>query len=148
MEPITWSKFAHYHYDETDLDHEPDLEFPFVPGSRFRAVNTGINEPALQLNLEDFYKGTDIPWTLGHDEAHYVLQGECEIEYHLPPLMIETGKVIVKAGSSYFLPRGCRVVWRVVSDEPFRHLCFCYPNPSYPIPVARSKQAEIAASTD
>ena len=51
MEAITWSKFAHYHYDQTDLEDQPDLEFPFVPGSRFRAVNTGINEPAMQLNL-------------------------------------------------------------------------------------------------
>ena len=61
MEKIAWGKFAHYHYDNQDLADEPDLEFPFVNGSRFRAVNTGINEPALQVNLEDFFKGKDIP---------------------------------------------------------------------------------------
>lgn len=145
MDKIAWGKFAHYHYDETDLDHEPDLQFPFVPGSRFRAACIGIDEPSLQVNIEDFYKGVDIPWTLAHDEAHYVVQGECEMEVHMPPLMLESKKLIVRAGSTYFLPRGCRVVWRVLSEQPFRHLCFCFPNPSYPIPVARSKQAEIAA---
>jgi quercetin dioxygenase-like cupin family protein len=140
MDKITWGKFAHYRYDKDDLANEPDLQFPFVPGSRFRAVNTGIDEPALQLNLEDFYKGVDIPWTLAHDEAHYVISGECEIEYWLPPLMLETGKIIAKAGDSYYMPRGCRVIWRTLSDEPFRHLCFCFPNPGYPIPVAASKR--------
>lgn len=144
MDKIAWGKFAHYHYDETDLDHEPDLQFPFALGSRFRAVNIGIDEPALQVNLEDFFKGVDIPWALAHDEAHYVVQGECEIEVHMPPLMLESQKLVVRAGTTYFLPRGCRIVWRVLSDEPFRHLCFCFPNPSYPIPVARSKQAELA----
>lgn len=140
MDKINWGKFAVYHPDDGDLDDQPDLEFPFVDGSRFRAVNTGIDEPAVQINLEDFYKGKDIPWTLSHDEVHFVLSGECEVEYHLPPLMIETGKVTVKAGSTYYMPRGCRVVWRVTSDEPFRHLCVCFPNPGYPIPVARSQQ--------
>lgn len=140
MDKIAWGKFAHYRYDKNDLADEPDLEFPFVPGSKFRAVNTGIDEPALQLNLEDFFKGTDIPWTLSHDEAHYVISGECEIEYWLPPLMLESGKIIAKAGDSYYMPRGCKVIWRTLSDEPFRHLCFCFPNPGYPIPVARSKR--------
>jgi quercetin dioxygenase-like cupin family protein len=138
MDKITWGKFAHYRYNDTDLADEPDLQFPFVPGSKFRAVNTGIDEPALQLNLEDFYKGVDIPWTLAHDEAHYVIAGECEIEYWLPPLMLESGKIIAKAGDSYYMPRGCKVIWRTLSDTPFRHLCFCFPNPGYPIPVARS----------
>lgn len=138
MDRITWGKFAHYHYEQADLADAPDLEFPFVPGSRFRAVNTGIDEPALQVNLEDFFKGVEIPWTLAHDEVHYVISGECEIEYALPPLMLERGTVTVKAGSTYYLPKGCRVVWRVTSDEPLRHLCYCFPNPGYPIPVARS----------
>jgi mannose-6-phosphate isomerase-like protein (cupin superfamily) len=138
MDRIPWGRFAHYTYHAGDLEAEADLEFPFVPGSRFRAANIGIDEPAVQVNLEDFYKGQEIPWTLAHDEVHTVVSGECEIEYHLPPLMIETGKVIAKAGDCYYMPRGCRVVWRVLSDEPFRHYCICFPNPSYPIPKVRS----------
>ncbi|QTH20174.1 hypothetical protein HRJ34_17655 [Rhizorhabdus wittichii] len=138
MDRISWSKFAHYNCVDADLDDAPDLEFPFHPGSKFRAVNTGIDEPACQVNYEDFVRGSDITWTLAHDEVQYVVSGTAEIEYHLPPLMIETGKVVAGPGSVYLLPRGCRVVWRVLSDEPFRHLCITYPNPSYPIPLAAS----------
>jgi ethanolamine utilization protein EutQ (cupin superfamily) len=75
---------------------------------------------------------------MAHDEVHYVTKGRAEITFHLAPLMIETGKIIAEAGSIYLLPRGARIVWRVLSDEPFRHLCICVPNPGYPVPVARS----------
>jgi mannose-6-phosphate isomerase-like protein (cupin superfamily) len=142
MDKIAWGKFQHYHYDEGDLAEEPDLQFPFVAGSRFRAANIGVDSPAVQVNLEDFYKGQDIPWTLAHDEVHTVISGECEIEFHEPPLMLVSGKVTVKAGDCYYMPRGCRVVWRVLSDEPFRHYCICFPNPSYPIPAVKSVRGQ------
>lgn len=138
MDRIAWGRFAHYRYDADDLAAEPDLVFPFVEGSRFRAANIGIDEPAVQVNIEDFHKGVDIPWTLAHDEVHTVISGECEIEFHLPPLMMETGKVLARTGDCYYMPRGCRVVWRVLSDEPFRHYCICFPNPGYPIPKVAS----------
>jgi hypothetical protein len=141
MDRIVYSKFGIYHPRDADLDGAPDLEFPFVKGSRFRAVNSGIDEPACQVNYEDFYKGHDIVWTLFHDEVQVVQKGRAEIEYWLPPLMLETGKVVAEPGSVYLLPRGCRVIWRVLSDEPFRHLCITYPNPGYPIPVAASRGA-------
>lgn len=145
MDRIVWSRFGIYQPQDSDLDDAADLEFPFHPGSRFRAVNTGIDEPACQINYEDFVRGTDIAWTLAHDEVQVVVSGRAEIEYHLPPLMLETGKVVAEPGAVYLLPRGCRVVWRVLSDEPFRHLCITYPNPGYPIPVAASVQKLRAA---
>jgi hypothetical protein len=144
MDRIVYSKFGIYHPKDGDLDEAPDLEFPFIAGSRFRAVNTGIDEPACQVNYEDFYKGKDIVWSLFHDEVQVVVSGRAEIEYWLPPLMLEHGRAIAAPGSVYLLPRGCRVIWRVLSDEPFRHLCITYPNPGYPIPVARSAQAQPA----
>jgi hypothetical protein len=137
-EHITWSKFKIYSPVDKDLDDAPDLEFPFHPGSKFRAVNTGIDEPTTQVNYEDFYKGMDIAWSMPHDEVQVVVSGRAEIEYHLPPLMLESGKAIAEPGSVYLLPQGARIVWRVLSDEPFRHLCICYPNPGYPIPKADS----------
>jgi quercetin dioxygenase-like cupin family protein len=138
MDEIKWGRFGIYRCIDSDLDTAPDMEFPFAKGSRFRAVNTGINEPACQINYEDFIKGTDIVWTLAHDEVQYVVSGRAEITYHLPPLMLESGVEVAEPGSIYYLPRGCRVVWKVLSDEPFRHLCVTYPNPGYPIPVAAS----------
>lgn len=137
---IKWSKFGIYQVEDSDLDRAPDLEFPFHPGSKFRAVNTGIDEPTVQINFEDFVKGQSITWSMPHDEVQYVVSGTAEITFHLPPLMLESGKVIAKPGSVYLLPQGARIVWTVLSDEPFRHLCICWPNPSYPIPVADSVQ--------
>jgi mannose-6-phosphate isomerase-like protein (cupin superfamily) len=132
VDAIKWSRFALYNVEDSDLDTAADKVFPFIEGSRYRAVNTGINEPACQINFEDFYPGPDIVWTLSHDEIHYVTKGRAEITYHLPPLMKETGTVIAETGSVYLIPRGCRIVWRVLGDEPFRHLCICPPNPGYP----------------
>ena len=132
LDAIKWSGFGLYNVDDSDLDTAPDKTFPFIDGSRYRAVNTGISEPAAQINFEDFYPGPDIVWTLSHDEVHYVTKGRAEMTYHLPPLMKETGTVIAETGSVYLLPRGCRVVWRVLGEEPFRHLCICVPNPGYP----------------
>lgn len=141
MDRLVYGKFRIYHPKDIDLDDAPDYEFPFIKGSRFRAVNCAIDEPACQINYEDFYKGPDITWSMFHDEVQVVVSGRCEIEYWLPPLMLEHGKAIAEPGSIYYLPRGCRVLWRVLSDEPFRHLCITYPNPGYPITVARSAQA-------
>ena len=133
MEAIKWSGFGLYNVDDSDLDTAPDKTFPFIDGSRYRAVNTGINEPSTQINFEDFYPGPDIVWTLSHDEIHYVTKGRAEMTYHLPPLMKETGTVVAQAGSGPICCRaGVGVVWRVLGDEPFRHLCICVPNPGYP----------------
>jgi mannose-6-phosphate isomerase-like protein (cupin superfamily) len=135
---IEWSKFKIYHPDDRDLDEAKDMEFPFHPGSIFRAVNTGIDEPTCQVNYEDFFRGHDVSWSMPHDEVHVVISGEAEIEYHVPPLMLESGKVVARPGSVYLLPQGTRITWRTLSDEPFRHLCICYPNPGYPIDKAKS----------
>ena len=135
---ITWGKIKVYDIQDSDLDTAEDMEFPFHPGSRFRAVNTGIDEPSVQINYEDFFPGQDIAWVLPHDEVQYVVSGTAEIDYWLPPLMLESGTVSVKPGSIVFLPRASRVVWRVTSEEPLRHLCVCYPNPGYPVATAPS----------
>jgi hypothetical protein len=57
METIKWSGFGLYNVEDSDLDTAPDKTFPFIEGSRYRAVNTGINEPSTQINFEDFYPG-------------------------------------------------------------------------------------------
>ena len=141
MDAIKWGRFGIYKCTDADLEEAPDLEFPFVPGSRFRAVNTGIDEPACQINYEDFYKGKDIVWTLAHDEVQYVVSGRAEIQYHLPPLMIDSGVVIAEPGCVYYLPRGCRVVWRVPSGGGPRHLWVNHPQPRDPLEGGRRGRA-------
>jgi mannose-6-phosphate isomerase-like protein (cupin superfamily) len=138
---IPHSKFRLYTVADSDLDAAPTYPFPFVADSKFKAVNCGIDEPAVQVNFEDFFPGPDIVWSMFHDEVQYVTSGRAEITFHLPPLMQESGKAIAGPGSIYLLPRGSRIVWRVLGDEPFRHLCICIPNPGYPIPVADSMQS-------
>jgi hypothetical protein len=138
---LDYSKVKLYTVVDSDLDTAPTYEFPFIAGSKFKAVNTGIDEPAVQVNFEDFFPGPDIVWSMFHDEVQYVTSDRAEITFHLPPLMMETGKVLAGPGSIYLLPRGARIVWRVLGNEPFRHLCVCIPNPGYPIPVAASAQA-------
>ncbi len=138
MQPIAWSKFRLYKVKDSDLDDAPSRAFPMQPDVRYKAVNGGVSEPACQINFEDFFKGPDVLWTVPHDEVHYVTKGRAEITYHLPPLMRDGGKVVAEAGDVYLIPRGTHIVWRVLSDEPFRHLCICYPHPGYPTPLAAS----------
>lgn len=135
---IPYSRFKLYNVHDADLDAVTPVPFPFVPGSSFRAVNTGIDEPAVQINFEDFLPGPDIIWSMFHDEVQYVTAGHAQITFHLPPLMQVSGTVIAGPGAIYLLPRGARITWRVLNNQPFRHLCVCVPNPGYPIPFAHS----------
>lgn len=132
-----YSKFAIYHANHRDVDDSAQAPFPFNDGVLFRAVNTGIDEPGVQVNWEAFYPGQVVTWSLFHDELQYVTSGSAEITYHLAPTFHETGTVVAKPGSIYLMPRGCRVVWRILGDEPFRHLCICVPNPGYGLPIVR-----------
>ena len=135
---MVYANFRMYKVEDSDLDDSPTFPFPFIDGSAFKAINCGIDEPSCQINFEDWLPGPDIWWSMNHDEVQYVTKGRAEITYWLAPLMQETGTVIAEPGCIYLLPRGARIRWRVLGDEPFRHLCICYPNPSYPIPIAKS----------
>ena len=143
---IAYSKFRLYQVKDSDLDSAPTFPFPLVAGSQCKAVNCGIDEPAVQVNFEDFLPGPDIVWSMFHDEVHYVTSGRAEITYHLAPMMKETGTVVASAGSVYLLPRGARIVWRVLGNEPFRHLCLCIPNPGYPIETAASVRQAVTGT--
>ena len=98
-----------YSVVDSDLDAAPVLEFPFIKGSKLKAVNCGIEEPAVQVNFEDFLPGQDIVWSMFHDEVQYVTSGGAEISFHLPPLMQESGRVVAEPGSIYLLPRDWRI---------------------------------------
>ena len=138
MDSMTYSNFGYYKPQDSDLDDAEKWAFPFIDGSQFRAINVGIDEPTCQINYEDWLPGPDIWWSMNHDEVHVVTKGRAEVEYWLAPLMQENKQVIAEVGDVYFLPRGARIRWRVLGDEPFRHLCICYPNPGYPVPKAKS----------
>ncbi|RRN66040.1 cupin domain-containing protein [Caulobacter sp. 602-1] len=135
---IAYSRFRMYQVDESDLEKAPLFSFPMLEGVMNKAINVGIDEPATQVNFEEFLPGHDISWAMFHDELHYVTSGECEVTYHLAPMMTISGTVIARPGCIYLLPRGAHIKWKVLGDKPFRHLCICIPNPGYPVPLADS----------
>jgi ethanolamine utilization protein EutQ (cupin superfamily) len=101
-----------------------------VPSSSFRIV-TMMNEPAMQAVYEDWFKDNDVEWTYWLDALHYVVSGRAEITYWNPPNWEQEQTVIAEPGSFYLTPRGARVKWRILSDEPFRHVVFDIPNGGY-----------------
>lgn len=92
------------------------------------AMKRWIKEETGHITLEDFpAKKTFGPWAFWYDEFHYVVKGKAEIYFSRPPLHVEKEKVIAEAGDAYLIYRGEWITWKVVSDEPFRHLCFLLP---------------------
>ena len=71
----------------------------------------------MQINYEDFFRGKISPGSCPMMRCNTSYQ-TAEIDYWLPPLMLESGTVSVKPGSIVYLPRASRVVWRVTSEEP------------------------------
>lgn len=134
LAPTQPSRFEAHTIDHAALDNAPLLELPFSPGVHIRGYSA-INQPNCQVIIEDFLPGTEFEWTFVHDEMQYAISGEMEVEVSLPPLYSETVKVRITPGTVYTYPLGARKKLKVVSDVPFRHICFCPPSPNYPFPT-------------
>jgi hypothetical protein len=130
LQRLVYSKFQLYQVDPKDLDDAPIEPYPFCEPSTFRIV-TVIDEPATQVVYEDWFKGQDVQWTTWTDAIHFVLQGKAEITLWQPPDLQEKIVAIAEAPCVYLIPRGARVQWRVLSDEPFRKLVADVPNPGF-----------------
>lgn len=138
MQPIVYSRFRHYKIEPSDIEDVAPEPTPFLGGGPSRCVGIGIDEPACQLVLEDFFPGSEYQWTTFQDQIDFVTEGSCEIRYLLPPAYEESGTVIVEAPSVYLIPRGTRIVWRPLGDGPFRHISVDFPNPGFPVAQAAS----------
>jgi hypothetical protein len=136
-QPLVYSKFRLIEPDGAALDAAPMEPFPLRPSSSFRIV-TMINEPAMQVVYEDWFKGNDIEWVYWVDAFHIVISGEAEISYRDPPAWSETKTVVARAGAMYLTPRGAHVKWRVLSDEPFRHVVLDIPNAGFSFDAANA----------
>ena len=130
LQRLVYSRFQLYQVNPPDLDAAPLQPYPFCEPSEFRIV-TVIDEPAAQIVYEDWFKGHDVQWTTWTDAIHFVLQGEAEITYWEPPDLSERRTVTATAPCVYLVPRGTRIQWRVLSDEPFRKLVADVPNPGF-----------------
>ena len=134
LAPTVRSTFEAQDIDHAALDRAPLLDLPFNPGVQIRGYSA-VNQPNCQIIIEDFMPGTHFVWTFVHDEMQYGLSGAIDIEVFLPPLYAHSVKTRLSAGSVYTFPVGAPMEVTVVSDVPYRHICFCPPSPDYPFPT-------------
>jgi hypothetical protein len=137
--PLLYSKFCYYKIEPSDLDSLAPEPTPVLgEGCLTRNVGIGIDEPACQVCYEDFFPGQEYRWTTWIDQIDVVTQGRAEITILQPPAFEQRVTVIAEAPCIYLLPRGTRVVWKVLGDQVFRHFSIDFPNPGFPSVPARS----------
>ena len=99
-----------------------------------------IIHPEGTMVLEDSYPSKDKRWSFFHAEFHYILKGEAEITYTLPPWHDEEKTITVKAGDAYLIPKGADFKWNIYPGEPLRKMCVTMPaEPSYYEVIPKSK---------
>lgn len=141
LAPNPRSKFRHHRIDHRALDGAPAMPLPFQVGEQKIRGYSAISEPTVQIIIEDFLPGTEFSWVFTHDEYQYCISGAIDIEVWEPPLYQESTRARLEAGSVYSFPVGARMHVKVVGTEPFRHICFCPPNPGYPFPTLEEMKA-------
>jgi hypothetical protein len=137
MQPLVHSRFRYYHYEPGDLDRVKAEPAAMLGGGLQRMVAV-VNEPAIQIVVEDFYSGAEYRWTTFLDQVDWVVEGRCEITVEQPPDYEEPITLVAEAPCLYLLPRGARVTWRPLGDGPFRHISFDFPNPGFSVVMADS----------
>jgi len=137
MAPIVWSKVRYAKPDPADLDAAALADYPFRPESKFKMV-TYFTEPALLVGYEEWYKGNDTEWVFFNETLFVVQSGRAEVTYWNPPDWTDRGTYIAEPGMVLFYPRGARVWWKILSDEPFRRIVVDIPNPGFEMPLAGS----------
>ena len=91
-----------------------------------------VIKAAGHITLEEFVPGDIITNVLYHTAIHYVLEGESEITYSMPPFHQKEEKSYAKAGDAYLMYCGERVKWEITSDGPYRYICYTQPAPPLP----------------
>ena len=135
---IEYSRFRVHHFKESDMEAATEFPLPFNPGVTIKGYGTEVDEPAGQIVIEDFLPGSKFSWQFAHDEMQYAISGRAHIMFYHPPLYSDVVEADLGPGSMYLLPNGGRMEIEVVGDEPYRHVCFCFPGPKYPFPPAAS----------
>jgi mannose-6-phosphate isomerase-like protein (cupin superfamily) len=139
VQTVTYSKTAFSKIDWSKLDEAPLEPYPTKPGSKFRWAII-MDEPTCQVVLEDWFKDNDIEWTYWVDSLFFVVSGRAEMEIWQPPNWVTKTKRVVAEGDVFLCPRGARASWKILSDEPFRHIVVDIPNAGY-------SAEELAAGT-
>ena len=100
-----------------------------TPSGSFTAIapEHDIFHPEGIMAIEDSLPAKDKRWTFFHTEFHYILKGEADISYTLPPWHDEEKTMHVKAGDAYLIPKGTEFMWNIYPEEPFRKMCVVMP---------------------
>ena len=130
LQKMEYSKFQLYKIKDSDIEKETLKPYPFCEPSKFK-IFTVINEPAAQVVFEDWFKGNDTQWSAWTDEIHIAFQGSAEITIWEPPDLENKITAIAEAPCIYLIPIGSRIKWKILSDEPFRHIAIDIPNPGF-----------------
>ena len=120
--------------DSQKLERTPIVEFggPSVSTSagpvRFTTL---VNVPEAWIGLEDFLPGTEHRWAYHYNEVQLVLGGKAEITYTLGADPNKVFQAVAQKGDTYLIPCGTRAIFKVVSDEPYRHYWVIMPRYHY-----------------
>jgi uncharacterized cupin superfamily protein len=114
---------------EIDMDKVPFTEIggPIVGMKAAVRIKWVLSDAAGIAGIEDFEPGSEHSSSFWYDEMHFVIDGEAEISFTLPPLNRKIMKTTARRGDSYLLLRGTKVTWKITSKEPYRHLCVIMP---------------------
>ena len=110
----------------------PDEVGGLRPGTICQVVqDTVINEPQAIIILEDIPPGPELEWAFTYNEAQYIMGGKVEVTYTVAPWNRKVGKKTLEEGDVCLFFIGDRVIFKVLSEEPLRHLCFIMPRPRW-----------------
>lgn len=115
--------------DDEALEASEELVFggPVVGTEERFKVQFLVNDRRATLAYESFPPGATVNWAFWHDEVHVATSGEVEASYTLGPNHRKVVTKTFRAGDAYVIPDGARVAFKVVSDEPYRHVCVIMP---------------------
>jgi hypothetical protein len=112
------------------LEAAPLEPYPFAPQSKFRIV-TLFEEPACLVAHEEWYQDNDTEWVFFNETLMIVESGRAIMTYWNPPDWTDRGEITLEPGMVFLCPRGARIWWKIISEEPFRRLVVDIPNPGF-----------------
>lgn len=137
LQRMVYSKVRVAKPDPAELDAAPMQPYPYTPESQFKIV-TLFEEPACLVAYEDWYKDNPTEWVFFNETLMIVQSGRAEMKWWNPPDWQDRGSITLEPGMLFLCPRGARIWWRVLSDEPFRRIVVDIPNPGFEFEKTKS----------
>jgi hypothetical protein len=123
----------HGHLDDQALLDSEELVFggPVVGSEERFKVRWLVNDRRGSIAYESFAPGSTVNWAFWHDEVHVIMGGEAEIAYTLAPNHRKQVRRTFRKGDTYLITNGARLRFRVISDDPYLHVCVIMPRFEY-----------------